>query len=523
MAITWTAVAGLPDPFETGGFTAFAVSGTDLYAGTPTGKVYISTNCGSEWTAIATGLPWVHSLAVNGSHMFAGTYGSIHVVTNEGSGWTSVESLSLSSPSWTNDVCALAVMGGSVFAGTDEYLYRSTDNGASWTFHTQGLVSDWIWSLAVSGTALLAGTYNGGVYLSTNRGDSWRPVSVGLPQDGSGGPYYPVASLVVCGADLIAGTAQGKGLWRRSLDEILSNTTPQWKMAEIHGLEGATIDALAATDSVLLAGCYYDTGIWRTTDYGTSWVPANVGLANKWVVGLSVIGKNIFAGTDGSGGIYRSTDQGQSWVEANTGLKSWVEGIYFVKTFLAVHDTMIFAATSYGVFCSTNAGASWIERNSGLVLLPTSALAAIGETMFAATNSGVFRSTDLGTSWTIANSGITQDIITCLFAKDSRLFAGTIGGIFVSADSGGSWSPANNGLPFPATSVLSLNGYRFQVGCGDMGWCLCVQVTMGANWRAFNVGLERININDVVSFGGNLFAGSLIRALAKTAFGTDHA
>ena len=47
---------------------ALAVSGTDLFAGTIGNGVCLSTNNGTGWTAVSTGLPnpYVYSLAISG-------------------------------------------------------------------------------------------------------------------------------------------------------------------------------------------------------------------------------------------------------------------------------------------------------------------------------------------------------------------------------------------------------------------------------------------------------------------------
>ncbi len=56
---------------------SFAVSGTNLFAGTSGGGVFLSTNNGASWTAVSTGLTNTHvyALGVSGTNLFAGTYG----------------------------------------------------------------------------------------------------------------------------------------------------------------------------------------------------------------------------------------------------------------------------------------------------------------------------------------------------------------------------------------------------------------------------------------------------------------
>jgi hypothetical protein len=100
---------------------SFAVSGTNLFAGTDSGGVFLSTNNGTSWTVVNNGL------------------------TN-------------------TDVYALAVSGTNLFAGTGGGVFLSTNNGTSWTEVNNGLTNTHVYTLAVSGTNLFAGTLGGGVW-----------------------------------------------------------------------------------------------------------------------------------------------------------------------------------------------------------------------------------------------------------------------------------------------------------------------------------------------------------------------
>ena len=53
---------------------AVAVAGQNLFAGTNNGGVYLSTNNGTSWILVETGLPNLHvrSLATHGTNLFAG-------------------------------------------------------------------------------------------------------------------------------------------------------------------------------------------------------------------------------------------------------------------------------------------------------------------------------------------------------------------------------------------------------------------------------------------------------------------
>jgi hypothetical protein len=52
--------------------------GANLFAGTTSGGVFLSTNDGTDWTSLSTGLPTsdVRAFSVVGNDLFVGTYGS---------------------------------------------------------------------------------------------------------------------------------------------------------------------------------------------------------------------------------------------------------------------------------------------------------------------------------------------------------------------------------------------------------------------------------------------------------------
>ena len=70
---------------------------------------------------------------------------------------------------------------------------------AQWT-QTNGPYGGTVYSFAVSGTNLFAGTFRGGVFLSTNNGTSWSAVNSGLGN-------RDITSFAVIGPNLFAGTS----------------------------------------------------------------------------------------------------------------------------------------------------------------------------------------------------------------------------------------------------------------------------------------------------------------------------
>ena len=113
-------------------------------------------------------------------------------------------------------VHSLALSGTNLYAGTGgSGIFLSTNNGTSWMAINYGLSGYGVLSLLVSGTNLFAGT-DYGVFLSTNNGSRWMEVDSGLMN------YIVVHSLAVSGTNLFAGTG-GSGVWRRPLSEMATS------------------------------------------------------------------------------------------------------------------------------------------------------------------------------------------------------------------------------------------------------------------------------------------------------------
>ncbi len=197
-----------------------AVNGTNIFAGTYGGGVFLSTDNGISWTGVSTGLmdSLVNTLAVSpngagGVNIFAGTEGGgVFLSTNNGTNWTAVNSGLTSTL-----IRSLFVSGTNLYAGTeDDGAFLSTDDGTSWTNLTYDFNGNNpnVYAFAVSGTNLFAATY-GGVFLSTNNGTSWTAVNSGL-SDAS------VNALALSGTNLFVGT-EGSGVWKRPLSQMVSS------------------------------------------------------------------------------------------------------------------------------------------------------------------------------------------------------------------------------------------------------------------------------------------------------------
>jgi hypothetical protein len=317
----------------------------------------------------------------------------------------------------STDIRAFCVSGPNLFAGTyDGGIFRSTDNGESWTAVNHGLTTcsgrpnPCVLSFAVNGNNIFAGTgYDQGLFFSTNNGESWTSVNSGLPFN-SRITLESISALIVHGDSIFAGTGcsgiflstnngkswtdVGSGL----TTHITSGLNPEYTFK-------SGITSFAECGGDLFAGTY--DGVFRLThndNNGTiKWTSVSSGLesANYNVTSLAVSGNNLFAGTCG-GGVFLSSNNGASWKPVNSGLFTDL-----IITSVFATGNRVFASTQWGVFLSTNNGASWTAVKSCPSIQCVWRFFQSGNTIFAGTQVGdIFRSTDNGESWTAANSGL---------------------------------------------------------------------------------------------------------------------
>ncbi len=304
---------------------------------------------------------------------------------------------------------------------------------AQWV-RTSKLLDGHIRCFAVSDTNLFAGTYEDGVYLSTDKGISWVAANTGLPNTVF---TLAVAPNAEGGTNLFAGTFLG--------------------------------------------------GVFLSSDNGTNWTPVNYGLTGVGVHALAVCstqtnGTNIYAGISG-GGVFLSTNDGTSWTAVNNGFAP-PEVIYTIND-LTVYGNSIYAATGFGVFLSAINDTNWNAINTGLTSNNVRTIAVCsnveGDTiLFAGTyTNGIFRSTNNGANWLPANTGLTSTVIysfAITFNSEGKIniFAGISGGgVFLSTNYGTNWAPVNSGLTTeyePSVFALTVCGTDLFAGTDDGVW-----------------------------------------------------
>jgi hypothetical protein len=305
-----------------------------------------------------------------------------------------------------------------ILLGAAAFLSFPLASGAQW-IQAGDPGGGWITSLVLSGTNLYAGTRQGGVFLSKDKGASWIGVNSGLPAK------TDVQFLAVSGSILFAGTV-GHGVYR-------STNNGGWWAAVNSGLpEGCSAWRLAVSGTNLfaVAGVKRIT-VYLSTDNGETWALANKGLPDTTILCLAASGTSLYAGagqpfSNRTGGVFLSNDNGATWVPINKGFPPKREILC-----LAVDGPNLFAGTwAMGlVFKSTNNGGTWSDACSGLpdpLDFSLSCLALIGKTLYLGSFKGVFKLEDNSESWTAINNGLAAgNSVYCFAFSGQDLFAGT--------------------------------------------------------------------------------------------------
>ena len=382
--------------------------------------------------------------------------------------------------------------GSTIYAGTfGGGVFLTSNNGILWSAANTGLTTTDVQALATTsgGTTVFAGTYGGGVFLSTNSGSSWTAVNTGLTN-------LQVFALAISGSTIFAGTNGGVF--------ISSNNGGNWTAAN-NGL-GTTLDVLSfvISGTDIFAGTG-SGGVFLSTNNGGLWVQKNTGVGDLYISSLALNGTKLFAGNNN--GVYSSIDNGNNWTLART-----TPGL--VKS-INISGTTIFAGygtlNSGGIDNSTDNGSNWATVNTGL---PSGkgiyAVLQSGSTVFAGTDgAGLYTTTNSGGLW-ISDPGITNTNAQSLSLATvgTNVFAGVFGGgVYLSTNNGaGPWTPVNTGLPSTSINTLATGGTTVFTGTYANG--VYRSVNNGSTWTPMNTGLTNQNVTSFAITGTTIYAGT---------------
>jgi len=368
------------------------------------------------------------------------------------------------------------------------HFMPSSDGPGIWTqtlFATGPIWQECIVFNSTNQQIMYAGSFTTGIWKSTNGGLNWAQSNTGLTN-------ITVQSLVISKSNpnvLYCGTGAvgaGAGMY------ITTNAGVNWTQinsgiveAQI-GIQAIAIDPLnPAVAYIAVFDGLSDAiqGLYKTTNSGTTWVPANTGIGavkNMLSIVINPLNNNVvYCGTSfgvltqmGPVHIYKSNNAATSWTDMSSGLPPLATDLDPVRSMsMSNVDTSRILAGLFqnvitgGAFLTTNGGTTWVRKSNGIpnvvgvqlrcVLIRPGSTTEFYAGLDNVTTSGVYRTTDAGTTWTAFNGG--SILATCVVralvfrtTPDSTLFAGVAGAV---AQGGHEYSFPLVGINDPHTGI----------------------------------------------------------------------
>ncbi|MDQ3193386.1 MAG: hypothetical protein M3P82_00160 [Bacteroidota bacterium] len=454
----------------------------NLYWGRGDGRVYRSTNFGTDWIPADNGLtfrPYIYDFDNVGNAIFAaeGAQG-VHRTTDFGVTWIKTNT------GLIGTALSLLSKDSLIFVGTSGTgVYVSTNLGNSWSARNNGFSSVVIpYELAKMGNYIFAGLEGSGgparLYRSSNDGLLWELANGGLPLGSN------VHEFAVIGSTILT-TIQGDfgeleyGVFRST------DFGTSWTAVNngIPFVVGGNAGEIFAHNGSLYVGTLRpgeDVRLYKSTNNGDLWLPLSNGLRRNQTFSFTAAGNYIYAGLGQYSSVFRSSNEGESWEEARKGLANSASFKVMEK------DGRIYCGSKEGLFYTDDDGVNWTEVQNGLPYgLPVLAIEKNGSNVYIGTNQyGVFRTTNNGLNWSEINSGLIglySDYTEDLLVVDNVLYVATWDGVFKSTNNGDNWFAVNNGLS--------------------------------------GSGIDVVRVNTLAASGNNLFAGSVLNRVYKSTNG----
>jgi hypothetical protein len=398
--------------------------------GTDSGSIYRSTDGGTSWTLLATGVEpatyneWTNVIAVdpnNHNRIIAGGVG-VSRSTN-GSTFASVGG----THSDHHSIVYSPENSNVIYMSTDGGVYKSMDGGATWALTSYQLIATQLYSIGVSQSAAFrvgGATQDQGIIQTTGSAD-W----VGTGAGNEGGFFIVDPN----NEQNIFATPWSTNL-RRSTDGGSSWTTITT------GLAGTTPARLAVRpgDSTRLL-CVGGSQIFRSTNQGSNWSSVATLTGGGTFVAFADANPSVCYAATSSGRVYRSTSSGTSgsWSEPYAVADRPPVGVIAaIAVSFTDANRLYIGYAGFGVshvWRSTDGGAHWTNASgSGPATLPDIPVNALvvhhlnSDVVYAATDIGVFRTHDGGVTWESFNDGAPRAFVSGLeLRRSSRMLYGS--------------------------------------------------------------------------------------------------
>ncbi|HET9057414.1 MAG TPA: fibronectin type III domain-containing protein, partial [Chitinophagaceae bacterium] len=430
--VTWTSI-GSANGIDAYGRTLIGVSPNNpniVYAvqanGSIFGKFYKSTNAGANFTTLITGN------ASTGTNYFG------YDATGRGTtGQATYDMAICVNPLNVNEVhiagiiCWKSTNGGNSFAAETVWSYP---NSTGYN-HADVHALEWFGKTIYSGS-------DGGVYKSVDYGDNWIDLSPGLGIR----QFYRISNSKT-NSTLFMGGAQDNGT------SIYKNTG--W--LDWLGADG--MDCLISpTDENLIWGTSQNGSIYRSTNGGNSYSGLSQPSPGQWVTPLA-IESNTNTIYGGWTGVYRSTDNGTSWTKlSGTNITTTLACLAVAPS----NPQYIYASNGTNLHVTTNGGGSWSTYTTAASVTSIAVSPSNPQKIWITCNSStnrVFVSTNAGATFTNI-SGNLPSLTARSVAVDNdaneTVYVGMNIGVYYIDNTTTSWTNISSNLPLVAINELEI-------------------------------------------------------------------
>jgi photosystem II stability/assembly factor-like uncharacterized protein len=393
--------------------SSLAKCGNIVFVASWTSRVYQTFDYGLNWS-ITPGLPSgssPQSISAERNIVIASYYQQTYISTNCGSPFISS---SAGLPAVSVNSCLIINNG--IFAATAKGIFKTTNSGVNWFGANSGFNNVDFPAVLGINNFVFAGSNGFGVYKSTNYGISWNLIN----------PFGVNSSCSKIFLDSNKIYINGTFGFRKSIDYGTN-----WTLISPPGFPATSMHSFFVKDSLIFGG-FDDAGIYKTSNFGTSWIQCNTGLPDYMLEINSIIIKDnivltILKDWSFQSIIFKTTNFGSKWDSlSNTGLPHFVN-------LLALNQNTLYAGSSgYGIYLSTNDGNNWIQKNNGLPNnLIINSIDFKNGVIYIGTGSGIYKSTNNAENWQIYNEGITNNEIYSISSGTSTLYAGGSGSFYI--------------------------------------------------------------------------------------------
>lgn len=403
-------------------------------------------------------------------------------------------------------------------------VYKSSDNGESWLPSNSGLPSNMrIYDMVEADGTLYASIENQGIYISSDKGDNWTSISP-LQKDETS--YH----IFVKGNNIYGGLAYGGIIYS-------SNRGATWEFKNINASSAQFVN-LHVYNSKLYAK--RGNGFYVTENNGDSWTEIIVpGISANGLSSITVHNDMLFIADEYN--VFYSQDA-SSWSSANipsprasiTSMQSYEGKLYattnngryyylseigqewtlvqrantpsFIYNLLFLDDGILMSSAD-GIHKSIDSGTTWSTKSSGINAFSSLAMASNSNYVFVSAGDGVYRTNDNGQNWELVDRGFHRPTFRSYSIKNmltvsDTIFVSTIGGIYNSIDNGDSWSPKF----LPSTNFTGPLAYDDGVlATTESGTGVVLSDDLGETWRlAGTAGLNTASQFISILINGNI-------------------